>query len=70
MLMFYMLHLVGFDQNLVKKYPVEGYSQAATVWLQVLVRIHANKESGLTPDVSFQGGLPQVLVRGDAQCHL
>ena len=67
--MFYTLYLVSVYQDTVKKYPVEGYAQAAPVWLRVLVCIHANQEPGPTPDVSFQGGLPQVPVRGDAHCY-
>ena len=68
--MFYILYLVGVNQGRVKKYPVEEYVQAAPVWLQVFVCIHANQEPGPTPDVSFQGGLPQVPMRDDAHCHL
>ena len=68
--MFCILYLVGLNQDLVLRYRVEGYIRAAPLWLQMLVCIRPNQESGPTPDVSFQGGLPQVPMRDDAHCHL
>ena len=55
-------HLVALNQNAVSKHPVEGCVQAATMWLQVPLCKYADWESGPTPDVSFQGGLPHAHV--------